>query len=134
MSSAGKGEGSGSGSDGGEISPEERAAIRQRSNEIGKKLDAVNKRRDAAGEKSRQAAFGHAIEFAAYLVVGVVFGVFLGQFLDTQFGTEPWLLVLFMILGFAAGLLNVIRSAQKAQAENEPLQRAAPSVKDDDDD
>lgn len=134
MSAAGKGEGSGSGTERGEISPEDRAAIRQRSAEIGQKLDAVKGRRDAAGEKSRQAAFGHAIEYAAYLVVGMVVGVLFGQFLDAQLGTEPWLLVLFMIFGFAAGLLNVVRSAQKAQAENEPLQRQAPSVKDDDDD
>ena len=42
-------------------------------------------------------------------------------------------MIVLVILGFAAGLLNVVRAAQKAQAENEPLQRAAPSVTDDDD-
>jgi len=42
-------------------------------------------------------------------------------------------MIVLFILGFAAGLLNVVRSAQQAQAQNEPLQRAAPSVADDDD-
>jgi ATP synthase protein I len=124
----------GNGPDRGEISPEERAAIRQRSSEIGKKLDVVKARRDGNGGKAKQASFGHAIEFAAYLVVGVVAGVLFGGFLDGQFGTAPWLLVLFMILGFSAGLLNVVRAAQKAQAENEASQLAAPPVPDTQDD
>lgn len=121
----------------GEISPEERAAIRQRSSEIGKKLDAVIARRvpaDSEGGRRRGAAFGQAFRFAAELVVGVGVGGFIGWLLDRQFGTLPWFLILFVILGFSAGLLNVIRAAKKAQAENEALQRAAPTVKDDDED
>lgn len=135
-------EGGGNGQGGGEISPEERAAIRQRSSEIGAKLDAVKARKVGAagpgnsggGGKGQQGNFGHAFEFAAYLVVGVIAGVLFGNFLDGQFGTAPWLLVLFMILGFAAGLLNVIRAAQKAQAANEAAQLATPPVADKDDD
>ena len=43
-----------------------------------------------------------------------------------------WFLIVFVILGFAAGMLNVIRTAQQMQAEAEHLQRSAPSVPDDD--
>ena len=128
----------------GDLSPEERADIRQRSSEIGKKLEAVKVRKAGAaragaggsggGGRGSQGSFGHAFEFAAYLVVGVIAGVLFGNFLDGQFGTAPWLLVLFMILGFSAGLLNVIRAAQKAQAENEASQLAAPSVAETEDD
>lgn len=122
----------------GEISPEDREAIRQRSSDIGKKLDAVQARRappaDAAEIRRRGRAFGDAFRFAAELVVGVGVGGFIGWVLDRQFNTAPWLLILFVAFGFAAGLLNVIRAAKKAQAENEALQRAAPPVKDDDDD
>lgn len=125
----------------GEISPEEREAIRQRSGEIGKKLDEVKARQSAprsgslAGAgKAAESAFGQAFRYAAELVVGVVVGVLIGGFLDRQFGTGPWLLVLFLIFGFAAGMLNLVRSARKAQAENEKLQNAAPSVADDDED
>ena len=76
---------------------------------------------------------GPAFKFAAELIVGVVVGGGLGWALDRQFGTAPWLMIVLVILGFAAGLLNVVRAAQEAQAKNEPLQKAAPSVKDDDD-
>ena len=84
------------------------------------------------GRQASQSAYGPAFKFAGELLVGVVVGGGLGWALDKQFGTAPWLMVLLVILGFAAGLLNVVRAAQQAQAKNEPLQRAAPSVKDDD--
>ncbi len=132
MSGEGKGQEPGRG----EISPEDREAIRQRSLDIGRKLDAVKARArkdDDEENRRRGAAFGQAFRYAAELVVGVAVGGFIGWLLDRQLGSAPWLLVLFVILGFTAGLLNVIRAAQKAQAENAPLQKAAPSVADDDD-
>jgi len=134
MSANGKDHSSGDG----RISPEDREAIRQRSAEIGQKLDALQSksRRDSGGGsavKSPQSAYGPAFKFAADLVVGVVVGGGLGWALDNQFGTAPWLMIVLVIIGFAAGLLNVIRSAREAQAKNESLQRAAPSVVDDDD-
>jgi ATP synthase protein I len=121
--------------DNGEISPEDREAIRKRSEVLGRKLDALKVQRAKVerpkAERGR-ADFGAAFKFAAELVVGVVVGGGLGWALDRQFGTAPWLMIVLVILGFAAGLLNVVRAAQEAQKKNEPLQRAAPSVKDDD--
>lgn len=132
MSADGKGQGPGHG----EISPEDRAAIRQRSDYLGQKLDAI-KAKQAEAERAeiqaRQTAFGQAFRYAAELVVGVAFGGGLGWVLDRQFGTAPWLMIVLVILGFAAGLMNLIRAAQKAQAENEALQKATPSVDDNDD-
>ena len=78
--------------------------------------------------------YGQAFRFAADLMVGVAAGGVLGWALDRQFGTAPWLMVVLFILGFAAGLRNVVRAAKTAQVENEPRQRAAPSAADDDDD
>jgi ATP synthase protein I len=133
MSAADKGEGPGRG----EISPEQREAFRKRSDAIGKRLDEVKARRmppETGDGRARGQAFATAFRFVAELVVGVGVGGFIGWVLDRQFGTAPWLLVLFVTLGFAAGLLNVIRAAQKAQAEAAAAQAAAPSVADDDED
>lgn len=77
---------------------------------------------------------GQAFKIVAELVIGVGVGGFIGWALDRQLGTAPWLLIVFFLFGFAAGMLNVIRTARKMQAEAEPLQRAARPVKDDDDD
>jgi ATP synthase protein I len=127
-------DGKGQRPEGGEISPEDREAIRQRSTEIGRKLDALKSQRTRAevpAGEVQQSAYGPAFKFAGELIVGVVVGGGIGWALDKQFGTAPWLMIVLVILGFAAGLLNVVRAAQRAQAQNEPLQRAAPSVKDD---
>ena len=119
----------------GQISPQDREAIRQRSSEIGSKLDAIEARKPKTAsdeDRRRGAAFGRAFQFAAELVVGVGVGGFIGWALDRQFGTKPWLLVLFGLFGFAAGFLNLVRAAKKAQAEN-AAQGLVPSVPDDDD-
>jgi len=129
------GDGKGQSPENGEISPEDREAIRKRSAELGQKLDALKAQRakvERPVTQQSQSDFGAAFKFAAELVVGVVVGGGLGWALDRQFGTAPWLMIVLVILGFAAGLLNVVRAAQEAQTRNEPLQRAAPSVKDDD--
>jgi ATP synthase protein I len=131
------GEGKGQEPGRGEISPEDRERIRQRSQDIGQRLDAVKSREvkaDVEANRRRGEAFGLAFRYSAELMVGVGVGGFIGWLLDRQLGTAPWLLILFVVLGFAAGLLNVIRAAQRAQAENEALQKAAASVADDEDD
>jgi len=133
MSASGKGSGPGRG----EISPEQRAALQRRSDNIGKRLDEVKVRhmpRPSGDARARGEAFAKAFRFVAELVVGVGVGGFIGWLLDLWLGTAPWLLVLFVALGFAAGLMNVIRAAQKAQAEAEASQLATPSVADDDED
>lgn len=122
----------------GEISPEEREAFRRRSEALGKRLGDVKKRRQPVysgdDERARGQSFGNAFHFAAEMVVGVAVGGFIGWVLDRALGTTPWLLVLFVALGFAAAMLNIIRAAQKAQAEAEASQLAAPSVADEDED
>lgn len=120
----------------GEISPEDRAALRKRAGEIGDRLDAVRSR-DKPVERPRVsmgAGYALAFRFAADLIIGVAAGGFIGWLLDRQFGTGPFLLALFAVFGFAAGLANIVRSARRLQAENEAAQRAAPSVEDDDED
>lgn len=122
----------------GELSPEEREAFRQRSAAIGKRLDAVKTRREPASRsgdsRARGEAFAKAFRFAAELLVGVGVGGFIGWALDRQLGTGPWLLVVFVMLGFAAGMTNVIRGAQAEQRKQQASQLASPSVPDDEDD
>ncbi|MEZ5843828.1 MAG: AtpZ/AtpI family protein [Hyphomicrobiaceae bacterium] len=67
------------------------------------------------------------------LVAGVTIGFGIGWALDRAFNSRPAFMIVFIILGFAAGMLNLIRTARRMQAEAEPMQRAAPSVRDEDD-
>lgn len=45
------------------------------------------------------------------LVAGIAVGVGLGLGLDRLFGTTPFLLVIFILLGFAAGVKTMMRTA-----------------------
>ena len=115
----------------GVISAEERASIRARAGEIDKRLDEARARitpKSTVDPRVRGQAMGQGLRIAVDLVVGVAFGGFVGWWLDRYFGTAPWLMVVLLILGFVAGMMNVIRTAQCLQAEAEASQRAAPSV------
>jgi ATP synthase protein I len=45
------------------------------------------------------------------LVAGVLVGAAIGWLLDRWLGTSPLGLIVFLLLGFAAGVLNVMRAA-----------------------
>ncbi len=49
------------------------------------------------------------------LVAGLMIGFGIGYGLDSLFGTIPIFLVLFTLLGFAAGVKTMVRSAQEIQ-------------------
>ena len=52
-----------------------------------------------------------ALRLGADFVAGVVVGAAIGWGIDALAGTSPWGLAVFLILGFAAGVLSVMRSA-----------------------
>jgi ATP synthase protein I len=64
-------------------------------------------------ENRAATAFGYARGFrlSSELVAGVVVGAGLGWLIDRVFGIAPWGLIVFFLLGFAAGVLNVMRTA-----------------------
>lgn len=53
------------------------------------------------------------------LLSGVLVGAALGYFLDLYLETKPWLLVLFLFLGGAAGFLNVYRFVKSESDKRE---------------
>ena len=68
---------------------------------------------DNAGDDRATTASGYAKGFrlSSELVAGVVVGAGLGWLIDRWLGIAPWGLIVFLLLGFAAGVLNVMRSA-----------------------
>ena len=61
----------------------------------------------------------HAWRMVIELVAGLGIGFVIGYGLDTVFGTMPFLLIAFTLLGFAAGVRTVIRTAQELQTRAE---------------
>ena len=64
---------------------------------------------------SNAASFGKALKISTELVAAVVVGSTIGFLLDNWFDTKPLLTICFFIMGVAAGILNVFRSAKKLQ-------------------
>ena len=61
---------------------------------------------------------GSAFKLGTELVAAVAVGTIIGFILDSWFGTKPWFIIIFFFLGAAAGILNVIRVANKMQKED----------------
>ena len=53
------------------------------------------------------------LEFGISVIVGMVFG----RWLDGQAGTDPWLMILFLCLGFTAGMRGIVRAMNRADRE-----------------
>lgn len=62
--------------------------------------------------RRRDNGFGLAVRIGTELVAALVIGVGFGILLDDWLGTKPWLMLLFFLLGAAAGIFNVYRVVQ----------------------
>lgn len=60
---------------------------------------------------STQGGLGAALRIGVDLVAAIIVGVGIGFLLDLWLDTKPWFLILFFLLGAAAGMLNVFRVA-----------------------
>ena len=68
--------------------------------------------------ENRGSLMGSAFKLGTELVAAVAIGTIIGFILDSWFDTKPWLIIIFFFLGAAAGMLNVIRVANKMQKED----------------
>jgi ATP synthase protein I len=106
----------------GELSPQERARFEHRISELGERLDKVRSRRNAetsagADAEMRGRGMAYGMRMAAELVVAVIVGGAIGWSLDWVLGSRPWLFLVFFLLGFAAGVVNVVRSYERMQRD-----------------
>src|ERR1700744_1699137 len=65
-------------------------------------------------------ALSRGFRLSSELVGAVIGGAGLGWLLDRWLGISPWGLIVFLLLGFAAGVLNVVRAAQASPTGSEP--------------
>lgn len=87
----------------------ERLAVRLRQARGGSLVPEPDKKDK---NQSPGSALSLAMRVGVELVSAVAIGVAIGWFLDSQFGTRPWLMLVFIFLGGAAGILNVYRMAR----------------------
>jgi len=77
--------------------------------------------------------YGMAFRLASEFVAAVLVGAGLGWLLDRLAGTSPFGLIILLLLGFGAGILNMSRASQR-MANSEAASNAAASPPPDEDD
>jgi ATP synthase protein I len=70
-----------------------------------------------SGEKGTWKALGELSSIGFALVVATVIGLVVGYWLDRWLGTAPWLILIGLGFGIAAGFVNLFRSVKRAERE-----------------
>jgi ATP synthase protein I len=104
------------------MTAEEKAAFEGRISDLGERLDKLKAQRQAQAEaeidaEMRGRGMAYGMRMAAELVAAVIVGGAIGYGLDRWLGSTPWLFLLFFVLGFVAGVLNVVRAYERMQKE-----------------
>lgn len=71
-----------------------------------------DERGEVRAETSRK-GYAQAMKLSSEFIAAIIVGAVLGYVFDRFVGTAPWGMVILLLLGFCAGVLNVLRSAGK---------------------
>ncbi len=104
--------------------PSDEAALSARLRRLGDRIERerASKPSDTASgapPAADRSAMARGLRLSTEFVAGVLVGAALGWLLDRWLGTSPWGLIVFLLLGFAAGILNVMREAGLASGPGE---------------
>lgn len=70
----------------------------------------IRKSQQAEQSNSSKMELGQGLKLGAEFVSGILVGAGLGFVIDGWLGSSPFGLIIFLLLGFAAGVMNVLRS------------------------
>ena len=105
--------------------PDDEAALSARLQRLGNRLAENANRHPEIDQGSRQSAnasaYASGFRMSTELVAGVIAGAGIGWGLDRWLGISPWGLIVFLLLGFAAGVLNVMRAAGVVREQSDRL-------------
>jgi ATP synthase protein I len=100
----------------GEQLPADEAALSARLKRLGERLGRVRADRPSESSSDQRpaadpSAIARGFRLSTEFVAAVVVGAAIGWLLDRWLGISPWGMIVFLLLGFAAGVLNVMRAA-----------------------
>jgi ATP synthase protein I len=71
------------------------------------------------GDPSAWKALGELSTVGLTLVAATVIGLAGGYYLDRWLGTSPWLTLIGLLFGIAAGFVNLFRTVKRAEHDND---------------
>jgi ATP synthase protein I len=80
------------------------------------RMPSAETRSESGGDRAGMAT---GLRLSAEILAGLLVGLGAGWALDRWLGTSPWLLLVFMLLGTTAGIVNVVRSGNRLDREAE---------------
>ena len=92
------------------------AALSARFKRLGERLGHVHPDRPSESSPGQPpaadpSAIARGFRLSTELVAAVLVGAAIGWLIDWGLGISPWGMIVFLLLGFAAGVLNVMRAA-----------------------
>jgi len=80
---------------------------------LGEKLKARQNSIEPSAFTEDKSSMGVGLKYASEFTAATLVGAALGYGADTFFGTAPWGLLVGLLLGFTAGVRNIIRAARE---------------------
>jgi ATP synthase protein I len=116
--------------------PDTGSGARKVTSDLEARIARARGQRQAAAEagQTRQgdmSGMGRGFRLASEFVAAILVGAGLGWLIDSFLPTRPWATVVFLLLGFAAGVLNVVRATKEI---NDATPVPPPAPRDDEDD
>ena len=87
--------------------------MKKKLKEFNKRLGNLKKLNSKIKNQKKNEGFGVYLKSGVELVSAIIVALLIGLFLDNYFQSKPIFLFIFLILGFAAGIMNVFRSVKK---------------------
>jgi ATP synthase protein I len=85
---------------------------------LDERLDSMNKRlgrdvkaQEVASRRPKNEGFGTAFKLSSEFISAILVGAAIGYGIDWLAGTSPWAMILLLLLGFVAGVMNVLRAS-----------------------
>ncbi|MCS6987873.1 MAG: AtpZ/AtpI family protein [Sphingomonadaceae bacterium] len=85
--------------------------------DLGARLAAARAAHEPAARSVATGALARGTRLAIELAANAIVGVVIGVLLDRWLGTGPWLFLLFLLLGIAAGFRNLMRAVEREAAD-----------------
>lgn len=76
-----------------------------------KRSDTLSEQASERRAEESRKGYAMAMKLSSEFIAAILVGAILGYLLDRFVGTAPWGMIILLLLGFCAGVLNVLRSA-----------------------
>ena len=87
------------------------ARLRRLGDQLGQQQPSEPSETDRGRPRADASGYARGFRLSSELVAGVLVGAAVGWLIDRWLGISPWGMIVFLLLGFAAGVLNVMRAA-----------------------